>query len=92
MHLQRKPNIVQTNTPKPIIIGKAAPPVIKSDSIVGFVIDEYKQPSLPGANVLIKGTTIGTTTDFDDKFSINAKNGDILTVRAIQGMKPMNLK
>ena len=33
---------------------------------------------LPGVSVIIKGTTIGTETDFDGKYAINAKNGDIL--------------
>ncbi len=31
-----------------------------------------------GANIVIKGTTTGTQTDFDGKFSIKAKSGDIL--------------
>ncbi|MFD0988811.1 carboxypeptidase-like regulatory domain-containing protein [Mariniflexile jejuense] len=90
MHSQGKPNIVQTSTPKPIIIGKVAPPVVKSDSVVGFIIDESKQP-LPGANVLIKGTTVGTVTDFDGKFSINAKNGDVLIVSYL-GFETRELK
>ena len=33
---------------------------------------------LPGVNVLVKGTSNGTTTDFDGKYSISAKTGDIL--------------
>jgi len=34
--------------------------------------------TLPGVSVLIKGTTTGTETDFDGKYSINAKTGDVL--------------
>ena len=30
---------------------------------------------LPGANVVVKGTTNGTTTDFDGKFSLNVTEG-----------------
>ena len=47
-------------------------------TITGSVIDENEQP-LPGVSVLIKGTSRGTTTDFDGKYSINAASEDILT-------------
>ncbi len=33
---------------------------------------------LPGVSVVIKGTTIGTETNFDGKYSIKAKTGDVL--------------
>ncbi|UAM98483.1 SusC/RagA family TonB-linked outer membrane protein [Polaribacter litorisediminis] len=36
---------------------------------------------LPGVSVSIKGTTQGTETDFDGKYSIKAKVGDILIFR-----------
>ena len=35
---------------------------------------------LPGATVLIKGTSIGTQTDFDGKFTIQANYGDIIII------------
>ena len=35
--------------------------------------------TLPGVSVAIKGTSNGTQTDFDGKYSINAKQGDILS-------------
>ena len=35
--------------------------------------------ALPGVSVLIKGTTTGTETDFDGKYSIKAKAGDVLS-------------
>ena len=35
---------------------------------------------LPGATVLVKGTTQGTTTDFDGNFNINANPEDILVI------------
>ena len=47
--------------------------------ISGTVIDEEANQPLPGATVVIKGTQIGTTTDFDGSFSISdAKAGDTL--------------
>jgi iron complex outermembrane recepter protein len=38
----------------------------------GTVSDDQNNP-LPGASVVIKGTTTGATTDFDGAFSIDAK-------------------
>ena len=43
-----------------------------AQSISGTVVDETG--SLPGVNVYVKGTTIGTTTDFDGKFTLNLKS------------------
>lgn len=44
--------------------------VFSQGKITGTITDG--QSSLPGANVAIKGTSVGTTTDFDGKFSISA--------------------
>ncbi|MBI9040617.1 SusC/RagA family TonB-linked outer membrane protein [Lutibacter sp.] len=45
-------------------------------TISGTVTDE--SGPLPGVNVIIKGTNNGTQTDFDGKYSIKAKSGDII--------------
>lgn len=49
----------------------ATPPRYNRDinEVSGRVFDETNNP-LPGVNVLVKGTTIGTTTDFDGNYSI----------------------
>ena len=39
-------------------------------TVTGTVLDEFGE-SLPGVTVLVKGTTTGTATDIDGKFSIN---------------------
>ena len=48
-------------------------------SISGIVTDESDMP-LPGATIMVKGTTNGTTTDFDGKFVINADADAILEI------------
>lgn len=35
--------------------------------------------TLPGVSILVKGTTTGTETDFNGKYSIRAKAGDVLS-------------
>ncbi|WP_372946612.1 TonB-dependent receptor plug domain-containing protein, partial [Muriicola sp.] len=54
--------------------------------VTGTVTDEDGTP-LPGASVVKKGTRVGTTTDFDGKFSIDAIIGDRLTISYI-GYQP----
>ncbi|MGV6846579.1 MAG: mucoidy inhibitor MuiA family protein [Lutibacter sp.] len=45
---------------------------LQTNTITGIVSD--KQGPLPGVNVIVKGTTIGTSTDFDGKYSITIPN------------------
>ncbi len=40
-------------------------------SIEGYVLDSKTQEALPGANVQLKGTSIGAATDLQGKFIIN---------------------
>ncbi len=42
-------------------------------------VTDYEGLPLPGANVIIKGTSTGTQTDFDGNYSIETKPGDVLT-------------
>lgn len=44
--------------------------------ISGIVNDD--SGPLPGVSIVIKGTSTGTTTDFDGNYSINAQIGDVL--------------
>jgi len=46
---------------------------------------------LPGVTVLVKGTSNGTQTDFDGKFTIMASTGDVLTF-SYMGMKSKDVK
>ncbi len=47
--------------------------------ITGTIVDTSGQP-LPGANVLVKGTSNGTQTDFDGHFSLSVQEGQELVV------------
>lgn len=49
----------------------------QQQTVSGTVTDDTGMP-LPGATVLIKGTTTGKTTDFDGNYSIKANNGQTL--------------
>jgi TonB-dependent starch-binding outer membrane protein SusC len=52
--------------------------------VTGRVTDENSSP-IPGANILIKGTAIGTTTDAEGKFSLHAPDADAVLVISFIG-------
>lgn len=54
-----------------------APLEVIQQTITGTITDATGTP-LPGVNVLLMGSTIGTQSDFDGNFSITANQGDIL--------------
>lgn len=57
--------------------------------ITGTVTDE-NGITIPGVNVIIKSSSVGTQTDFDGKFTLKANVGDIINFSFI-GRKPINI-
>ncbi len=55
-------------------------------TVSGIVVDINEQP-LPDANILEKGTTNGTQTDFDGKFSITVSNQDAILMVSYIGFQ-----
>ena len=51
-------------------------------TVNGIVKDTTGEPVI-GANVLVKGTTNGTITDFDGNFQLSANKGDIIVISFI---------
>ena len=51
-------------------------------TVTGTVIDDFGEPVL-GANVVVKGTTNGATTDLDGNFSFKAPKGSVLVISFI---------
>lgn len=54
-------------------------------TITGTVLDASFGDPVPGATVLIKGTTRGTATDLDGKFSLPIQSGDQILVVSFVG-------
>ncbi|MDY4174587.1 MAG: SusC/RagA family TonB-linked outer membrane protein, partial [Bacteroidales bacterium] len=50
----------------------------QSQAATGNVVSSSDGQPLPGVNVLVKGTTNGTITDFDGNFSLSTENGATL--------------
>ena len=49
----------------------------ETSKVTGTVSDESGEP-IPGANVVVKGTTTGSVTDLNGKFAISAASGGVL--------------
>jgi len=60
-----------------------APVAQQAQRITGVVIDQTTGEPVIGANVMIKGTTTGTSTDFDGNFSLETPAGATLVVSYI---------
>ncbi|WP_278630484.1 SusC/RagA family TonB-linked outer membrane protein [Parabacteroides goldsteinii] len=60
-------------------------------AINGVVFDGGLNEPLIGANVVVKGTTNGTVTDLDGKFTLEATPNDILVISSI-GFKSLEIK
>ncbi len=65
------------------------PSFAQDRTIYGTVEDE--SGPLPGVTVLIKGTTLGTETDFDGNYTLTAKTGDVLVFSYV-GLKTVKVE
>ena len=55
-------------------------------NVTGTVLDEQNVP-LPGANVVVKGTTNGVVTDFDGNYSISVQDAGATLVVSYIGYR-----
>jgi len=60
--------------------------VLGQTKITGTIVDETNQP-LPGASVLVKGTSNGTSSDFSGKFTLQAESNAGALVVSFIGYK-----
>ena len=62
----------------------------QNTKVTGQVLDENGDPVI-GASVVVKGTTIGTVTDFDGNFTLDVpSNGKLLEISYV-GMKKVEV-
>lgn len=53
-------------------------PTTTNRMVTGTVVDQTDNTPIPGVTVMIKGSSIGTITDIDGIYAINAKTNDVL--------------
>lgn len=59
--------------------------------VKGKVVDSLNE-GIPGANIMVKGTTIGTITDFDGNYSIEVPGKDAVLVFSFIGYATQEIK
>lgn len=77
--LLKKVNLTHRVEQGVIVIVPSNEPQVRQIRIGGVVTDERKQP-LPGVTVLVKGTTVGVSTDQDGKYSLGVPSMDKITL------------
>lgn len=65
--------------------------VAQTTKASGVVLDDTGE-TVPGASVVVKGTTVGTATDVDGKFSLNVPEGKNTLVISFIGLKSQEVK
>ncbi|OUR95058.1 hypothetical protein A9Q87_00515 [Flavobacteriales bacterium 34_180_T64] len=84
---QNKDKIIKVDSlTRQSIKDKVGTSILNKKMITGMVTDETNGYPLPFINIIIKGTTSGTQTDFDGKFRLKVAKNDIL-VFSYLGMK-----
>ncbi len=76
INLIMKTKFIQILTLSIVMVFQVA---LAQQTVTGTVTDADGLP-LPGATVVVKGTSTATTADFDGNYSIAAANGDVLVV------------
>ncbi|RZN80650.1 MAG: hypothetical protein EVB11_11380 [Winogradskyella sp.] len=86
------PKTVQNDSVnRPEVKGKAAHSILKEKVISGLVTTASDELPLPGVNIIVKGTTRGTVTDFDGKYTLKV-NFDETLVFSYIGFKTSEIK
>ncbi|WP_423126922.1 SusC/RagA family TonB-linked outer membrane protein [Gaoshiqia sp. Z1-71] len=60
-------------------------------TVSGLISNEQGEP-VPGATIMVKGTTIGTITDFSGKFTLGNVPADAILVCSFVGMKEQEIQ
>ena len=81
VYAQGAPKTVKTDTiVRPMLKGKIANSIFNKRIISGIVTYESDSLPLPGASIIVKGTSRGMQTDFDGKFSLEIKDNEVLEI------------
>ena len=52
--------------------------VLAQTTVTGTVSENTSNLPIPGVNIIVKGTTSGTATDFDGNYALSVNEGDVL--------------
>lgn len=64
--------------------------IFAQNTVKGTVTEQSSSLPLPGVNIIIKGTSTGTATDFDGNYQLNVNEGDVLVFSYV-GYEPQEI-
>jgi len=70
-----------------LVLGLVYPAAAQNRTVSGQILDEEANEPIPGATILVKGTTNGTITDLDGNYSINVPGSEAVLVISFVGYK-----
>ena len=65
--------------------------MLAQQTVKGKVLERTTGQPLPGVNIIVKGTSNGTSTDFDGNFNLNVKNDNAVLVFSFLGYKTVEV-
>ncbi len=65
--------------------------VLQAQTLEGIIRDQTTGETLPGANIVLKGTTQGTVTDIDGQYSLRLPVGAHVVVYSFVGYSPREI-
>ncbi len=74
-----------------LIYSKTDYPFVLADPIRGNVTDKATGETLPGVNIMIKGTSSGTITDIEGNYMLNVPDENAVLVFSFVGFKTMEI-
>lgn len=67
-----------------LMAGILSASIAQAQTLRGVVSDQMTEETLPGANIMVEGTTQGTITDIDGQYSLSLEPGDyVITFRFV---------
>ena len=86
-HFRRKSNLLKRLSGALLVMILCAFQLNAQDHRVSGVITDADGETLPGVNVLVEGTTIGTVTDLDGAFTLTAPSPNSILVVSFVGFR-----
>src|SRR5829696_848702 len=76
----------------PDIVWSQAASTVNTTPVQGSVVDVESNETLPGVSVAVKGTVVGTITDYNGKFKLTPKEFPVTLVFSLTGFRPQEVE
>lgn len=90
--LSRRREVVLVRRPAPVEIPAPAPVVQQARTVSGTIIDASNREALTGVSILVRGTTVGATTNLDGFYSVNVPASGTVFVVSYLGYRSQEIE